>query len=79
VKDLQLDELEVAENDLCMVEISHDNSPFLMEIKKVEMKEEHCEFCRTRKMCRYFCICREVILYNKKIINRRGIVRNFAK
>jgi len=43
-----------------MVELSNENVPFLLEVKKIEMKEESCDWCRTRKMCRYFCICKEV-------------------
>ncbi len=55
-----LDELEVAENDFSMIEISSENSRFLLEVKPIEMKEDNCEWCRSRKMCRFFCICKEV-------------------
>ena len=56
---IALSELEFADEDLCLVEVS-DNSEFILELKKIEMKEENCEWCRTKKLCRFPCICKEV-------------------
>lgn len=60
VQDIELGELELADTDICLIEISHETSPFLFKVKKIEMKEENCDWCRSRKLCRYFCICKEV-------------------
>lgn len=42
-----------------MIELSRDDA-HLLEIKKIEMREENCEWCRSRRMCKYFCVCKEV-------------------
>ena len=59
VPKMALSELEFAEENYCLVEMS-DNFEFILELKKIEIKEENCEWCRNRKLCRFPCICKVV-------------------
>jgi hypothetical protein len=55
-----LKELELAENDICVMEVVNDNSPALFELKEVESKNGSCEWCRDKKKLRFHCVCKEV-------------------
>jgi ubiquitin C-terminal hydrolase len=56
----KLDEIDLADTDNCLVELSYADSPWIFEIKKLEQKDGKCEWCNYRKMLRYFCACKEV-------------------
>lgn len=59
IPEIALADLDFTEEDFCLIEIS-DVSDFVLEVKKLEMKEDNCEWCRNRRLCRYPCICKEV-------------------
>jgi len=60
IENLDLHEVELADSDNCVVEIMTDKSPFWINIKKVEIKETNCEWCREMKKCMYYCVCKTV-------------------
>ncbi len=55
-----LEDIEVADNDMCILEYSTPSSPWVFEVKKIEQKEGTCEWCNARRTLRYYCVCKEV-------------------
>ncbi len=62
IEDLDLEGIELADTDTCIVSIKTNNSPNLINIKEVEVKRAMCNWCRKEKMCLYTCVCKKVIL-----------------
>lgn len=60
VENASLDEVELADTDICIVEYSTPASPWIFEVKKIEQKEGKCDWCNSRRLLRYFCPCKEV-------------------
>jgi hypothetical protein len=60
-------ELELADSDICVMEVVSDISPALFELKEVEIKEGSCEWCRDRKKLRFHCVCKEVNFFNQRL------------
>jgi len=54
-----LDDIDLADTDTCVIEYRDGSTPWIFEVKKVEMKEGKCEWCNSRKLLRYFCNCKE--------------------
>jgi hypothetical protein len=58
-----LKELELAEDDICLLECISDFSPALFEVKEIKTKNGSCEWCRDRKVLRFSCTCEDVRIY----------------
>ncbi len=65
-----LEDLEVADNDFCVIEYATPSSPWVFEVKKMESKEGACEWCNYRKTLRYFCQCKEVWYCREECLER---------
>ena len=63
IPNTKLKDSELADNDITVIEISTNLSPNIFNVQKIEIKEGSCEWCRDRKLLRFFCICKEVIFY----------------
>jgi ubiquitin C-terminal hydrolase len=55
-----LEDIDLADTDTCIIEICDASSPWIFEVKKLEQKDGRCEFCNMKKILRYFCTCKDV-------------------
>ena len=57
---ISLKDLEYADTDLCVIEFVENENPEIFEVEQILMKEGVCDWCRDRKILRYFCPCKDV-------------------